>query len=406
MVPVLHLPEIVRRGARTERMSRYAQPSRGAAPMAPQDISKDGSEIFVGLVPTDTSASFDGGAVVVDPRCAVLFYGNAWNTDTVSPDAYTLLLKFASIINGSPYLSALKGYGVGSGVVLTGESRIIDKDPPNPFSPDDGADVVSGAIAGYFSKLDPREQPNMYSVILPPGVAFRSDESGDNGYHTNTDGNYYAVVLNGPVDQITTTFTHEFVETATDPNGDGWQVNPRNDSSWNEICDICEKAPLTYIGGVAVAAYFASYVGGQACLIPLPPVPPAPPPTLPDGDWLITNASFRSSSGIDYIYAIGGPIEDQVWTLTVDDAIARMQSGALSFHTVSPIDGSIAEVRIGHSLVASFLTTAADHTETNNLDYLAAHYPLPEEPVYWQTRARRATARVGSAKSLEHGGRS
>jgi hypothetical protein len=368
MVPVLHLPEIVRRGTRTERMSRYAQPSRAAPPIAPQDISKDGSEIFVGLVPTDTSVSFDGGAVVVDPRCAVLFYGSAWNTDTVSPDAYTLL----------------KGFGVGSGAVLTGESRIIANDPPNPFSPDDGADVVSSAIDGYFSKLDPREQPNMYSVILPPGVAFRSDEAADSGYHTNTDGNYYAVVLNGSIDQMTNTFTHEFVETATDPNGDGWQVNPRSDGPWNEICDICESAPITYIGGVAVAAYFASYVGGQACLIPLPPVPPAPPPTLPDGDWLITNASLRSSSGIDYIYAIGGPIEEQVWTLTVDDAIPRMQSGALSFHTVSPVDGSIAAVRIGRSLVASFLTTAADHTETNNLDYIAAHYPLPEEPVYWQ----------------------
>jgi hypothetical protein len=384
MVAVLHLPAIVRRNAKITRCSDYASLPAERGALGPKDMSVDGSVIFTGLVDADTSISFGGGGVVVEPRCVVLFYGNAWNTEAVSPDAETLLLKLSSVINDSPYLSALKSYGVGAGTIMVGECRIVDKDPPNPFSQSDGSDVVSTAIDSYYSKLDPRDQPNMYSVILPPGVAFDSNDASDSAYHAEGDGNYFAVVLNGPIDTMTTAFCHEYVETATDPSGDAWQVNPRDDTTWHEICDICQKAPPTYINGVAVAAYFAPYVGGQACLIPLPPPLPTPPPVLPNGSWLITNASFSSSSGIDYIYAIGGPIEDTTWTLKVDDAIPRMQSGELSFFTVSPIDGENAAVRIGHSLIAPFLTTAADDTDTNNLDYIATHYPLPEEPVYWQ----------------------
>ena len=234
MIEILHLPTIPRRNANIKRHSKYARPVlEPVADIVPEITVVNGWQIFPGLPPAPTTTSFDGGEVVVKPYCAVLFYGNAWNGSGISPDAVTLVNAFASVINSSPYLDALEIYGVGSGAVLVGETRIIDKDPPNPFSQSDGSDVVSAAIDSDYSKLDPRNRPNMYSVILPPGVAFVSADSQDNGYHAEGDGNYFAVVLNGPIDQMTNTFTHEFVETATDPNGDAWQVDPRNDSAWN-----------------------------------------------------------------------------------------------------------------------------------------------------------------------------
>jgi hypothetical protein len=383
-IAIVELPDIPRRHARIRRKSRYAQPSIApdTGPDPADTIVVGGWQIFPGVAPDGTATSSDGGMVVTKPQCAVLFYGSAWKGSSITPDAGTLLAMFSSVINKSPYLDALMSYGIGSGAVLVGECRIVDKDPPNPFSQDDGADVVSAMIDSYYSTLDPRDRPNMYSVILPPGVAFVSDDARDSGYHAESGGNYFAVVLNGPVDQMTTTFTHEFVETATDPEGDAWQIEPRNDTSWNEICDICEPAPTATINGVAVAPYFANYVGGAGCLVPQPPPPPTPPQKLPNGDYLITNAELRGRIGtLAYLYGIAGPTGTTFWRLTVENAMARMRRGELTFYTMA--DGVRANVTIANNLLDYFLTTAADDTQLNNLDYIATHTGTPQDWPFW-----------------------
>jgi hypothetical protein len=50
------------------------------------------------------------------------------------------------------------------------------------------------------------------------------------------------VATHGPksllnLDEITRVFSHELVEAATDPVGDGVQVAPPQKTTWNEICD-------------------------------------------------------------------------------------------------------------------------------------------------------------------------
>jgi hypothetical protein len=47
-------------------------------------------------------------------------------------------------------------------------------------------------------------------------------------------------------------------------------------------------------------------------------------------------------------------------------------------------DGKRAEVKVGNSLVASFLTTAADDTKLNNLDVIVKNNPLHSDYVFWE----------------------
>jgi hypothetical protein len=352
---------------RSFKLTRTRQPSvkprmaSGITQLAPMQFSGstgtgasgDNTQIFngPGQPGAGTSVSFGAGAVVVDPRCAILFYGSAWLNSSLSPSAGQIVASLSSVINNSPYMSGLAGYGVGPGAVMVGECRIVEDNPPNPFSQGDASDVVSDMISEYYSTLDPRFQPNMYAVILPPGVTLNPATSSSgaiiNGEHATGDGNYFSYMLFGSLNFITTTFTHEFVECATDPTGDGWQVNPRSSSSWNEICDICQGLTGT-IGGVAVSSYFASYVGGSACIIPLPNPPPAPPPVLPNGEYQITIATFSYHNGIAYVGAIGGEISGKQWVMQIQQAIARVQNGELSLYTFA--DGERAAVSVGHSI--------------------------------------------------------
>src|SRR5262249_54010502 len=84
----------------------------------------------------------------------------------------------------------------------------------------------------------------LYLVIPQPGSTDPTE--GVFGYHSTDSASggrnfYYGWTENvggtGAMDDITTAFSHEYVEAVTDPAGTAWQVNPRSTSSWNEITD-------------------------------------------------------------------------------------------------------------------------------------------------------------------------
>jgi len=66
------------------------------------------------------------------------------------------------------------------------------------------------------------------------------------------------------LDLITSVFSHELAESVSDPDGDGTQVNPRNSSNWNEICDVCCSSYR--LNGVLVQSYWSDR--DQACIVP------------------------------------------------------------------------------------------------------------------------------------------
>jgi uncharacterized protein DUF3892 len=311
----------------------------------------------------------------MEARVGLIFYGSAWLDPSLSPSSADVEAAVGKIFT-SPYLSQLIDYDCTDAYGGTDWNLVVINNPPNPFSPDDADDVVGDMIDNYYSDLS--NQPNLYSVFLPPGVVIT--ESGLSGVHSHDGDTYYSWQMYGSLDAITATFSHELVEAMTDPDGDGWQVDPRDDSNWHEIADIC-KNKTRRVNGVAVAAYFSTSY--NACVVPKPDPPPPPPPKLPNGEYQITCATFFQRHYTQYIGIIGGTWKNKLWSMTIEHAIDRINQGELTFYTLA--DGERAEVTIGHSLTSAFLTTAADDTKTNNLDEIALQSSCEELPgfVLW-----------------------
>ena len=49
----------------------------------------------------------------------------------------------------------------------------------------------------------------------------------------------------------------------TDPDGGGWQIEPRSRFNWNEICDVCNG--VVDLNGVAVSTYWSNQ--DNVCII-------------------------------------------------------------------------------------------------------------------------------------------
>jgi hypothetical protein len=102
---------------------------------------------------------------------------------------------------------------------------------------------------------------------------------------------------------------------------------------------------------------------------------------LPDGEHQITTGLFESHNGIQFIGVIGGVFDGKPWAMPTQHAIDRVEHGALRFFTTD--NGKRAEVKVGNSRVASFLTTVSDDTKLNNLDVIVAHNPLRSDYTLW-----------------------
>jgi hypothetical protein len=108
-------------------------------------------------------------------------------------------------------------------------------------------------------------------LILPANVGSNKPLAGEHTYDTDYDFPFDYdkawfgwVTHNGKLDSLTPIFSHELVEACTDPEGDGIQVNPRNDSNWNEIGDVC--CSTARLNGVLVQSYWSDR--DKACIIP------------------------------------------------------------------------------------------------------------------------------------------
>ncbi|MDQ1749685.1 MAG: hypothetical protein QOE71_741, partial [Pseudonocardiales bacterium] len=78
------------------------------------------------------------------------------------------------------------------------------------------------------------------------------------------DRSHMAWVLYGSRANISSVFSHELAEACSDPEGNGVQVNPTNNTNWNEIGDVCSSTGL--LNGVTVQSYWSQR--DQACVIP------------------------------------------------------------------------------------------------------------------------------------------
>ncbi len=214
------------------------------------------------------------GMLLTNVRVQLIFWGTNWGQ--ASPSTGEVTKAVQDIFSGSYMLGLSQYRGIGTGTLL-GTTVITSSNPPQPFSSDDVAHFVLNLIAtGKVPKPEDVQQI-LYCVILPAGVSSNlPDVNGIHSYIYNVSYSFpldvdidkvlYAWVMNdGTLDGITVIFSHELVESCTDPDGNGIQVLPLNPNSWHEIGDVCEGIS-DEVDGVSVQAYWSQSTG--ACVIP------------------------------------------------------------------------------------------------------------------------------------------
>lgn len=214
----------------------------------------------------------NGGVIIPHVRLYLVFWGPAWNTTTASPSVGQVTDAVVNILTG-PYMNSLDQYRhIGSGflqasMVVSEAVGTAPATPPNSFSDGDIQNLLTQMI--YAAMLPgPQVDSNLlFLVILPPGPA----RAGSLGEHTYFDLNgtnlHYGWITNngGTLASLTWVFSHELVESVTDPEGTAVTGTGCNQGGWCEIGDVC-TGNTAQINGVTVQRYW-SQVDGQ-CVVP------------------------------------------------------------------------------------------------------------------------------------------
>jgi hypothetical protein len=215
----------------------------------------------------------DGGGVIIpNVRLYLVFWGPAWLATTATPSVGQVTDAVDNILTG-PYMASLSQYrSVGSGflqasIVVSETVATAPATPPNNFSESDVQNLLTQMI--YAAMLPgPEVDSNLlYVVIFPPGPA----QGGTLGEHTffnlnGTNLHYGWVTNNGStLASLTWVFSHELVESVTDPEGNAFTVTGCNQGGWCEIGDVC-TGNLAIVNGVTVQRYWSNI--DQQCVVP------------------------------------------------------------------------------------------------------------------------------------------
>jgi len=309
-------------------------------------------------------ASAANGTILYAAQLRLVFWGREW-AGTSAPVAMARVTADVHKILNGPYLLSLLQYGV-SGATL---DRVIDlstEDPPNPVDDIDIQDLVGRLIDnGTVPEPDQDLVPAIYAVFLPTRVQGHElahpAARGSHGFMSSIDWddfNYaYVPVMwvgnEGTPSGITSVFSHELVETLTDPEGDGWQIDPRDRDPPQEIADVCKSQQG--FNGVLVQSYWSNE--DMACIVPIRAY------TIYAVQWI-----WRP----DRIEWLGGVDEDQTpWQLPRQAVMDRIREGdAFRVYSGNAADVSIFYLDATHP----YLATVPDGTPDDNL------LALPQRP--------------------------
>jgi hypothetical protein len=223
-----------------------------------------------------------GGPTLSAVQVQLIFWGASWNANP-SPSVASVQRDVTTILDG-PYMSVLDQYnGVGHGALL-GTTIVTTSSPPNPFTDVDVTNLISDLLQeGSLPGPDSNNQI-LYCVIMPANVRskkfvapnfiigehkfFNYSVAEPTGVQTVT-AHWAWLTHNGTSNDLTTVFSHELVESCTDPEGTGIQLNApgictANKADWCEIGDVCTETDL--VCGVRVQAYWSAR--DNACVIP------------------------------------------------------------------------------------------------------------------------------------------
>lgn len=213
-----------------------------------------------------------GGPVIPNAHLQLIFWGGAWTTSTPSMGQVTDAV--VKILTG-PYMDSLSQYRNIGHATLFGTTLVSSAvggsppDPPNPFNDGDISGLISNLCQAGRLPSPASDDQLFYCVILPQGVNSGGGFIGEHTYFSLAGVNcHFAWVMNnGTLDYVTTVFSHELVETVTDPEGSAILGDPGscNQGGWCEIGDVCE-GNTTSLTGVVVQRYWSQR--DTTCVVP------------------------------------------------------------------------------------------------------------------------------------------
>ncbi len=279
----------------------------------------------------DSCSNPAGGPVIQNVHLVLIFWGSDWNpvgAGTHDQPSQSDIVNRINRIISSSYLDQLAQYGF-----QTIDIRDIHNDfsqPPNNYTTQNVGDEVMGLIDnGTYPEPDYPNGDNLYVVFTSPSVSpapLAPTLPAGGGWHGSmsdadaigSDEVIYARVSYSNIDGITSTFTHELVESISDPqphDSPAWLMdrNFLNTTGENEIGDACNNMS-DFLDAVFVQSYFSQAL--HACVIPFPAPPtitsinPSAGP-IAGGQTVVVNGSGFDTNGATVITVGGQPTKSK-----------------------------------------------------------------------------------------------
>jgi hypothetical protein len=318
--------------------------------------------------PADKVISDGGGRRMGGALVYVVFWGDQWlNIPAPGPSMDDVLSDIENILSG-PYLDAVAQYDVsvapGIGYAKFAGAWIEHRaTPPYEFTM---VDVNYEAWLTMTSGPIPAATNTVVCVIMPPGATPRAALDGQHDRSLQPDLNWVPTmwVKFDTRPNMSAIFSHELVETVTDPDGDGIQIKPASSTDWNEVADVCEDLSYVVLNGVTVASYWSAE--DNSCVVPSPVAVEA---------WQIMciHKKWGDDNPNENISVVGGihiPSGERYW-MAQTEVITRIENGDSFF--VAGTDGSQAKVIVGTHYPSwapqgsKYITTVNDDSKLDNL---------------------------------------
>jgi hypothetical protein len=223
-------------------------PKHVTRPEPPTGTAPQFKTAAVSCASTGLNWSYHGGKLLEHAQIQVVFWGSQWSAQ----DRNITTDKITRMVN-SQYLTHI--------YQTVGCPSLLQFYWDNQVTPAPGASVDDEVLrlieAG--SVISPASNPDNAYLLLAPGVGYAD---GAYGWHnwmrltTSSPYIHYGVVDNYDLDQVTQTFSHELVETMSDPRFGGFYGD--NDGACGQ--QPCENGDACYcfttiLGDVAVTYY-------------------------------------------------------------------------------------------------------------------------------------------------------
>jgi hypothetical protein len=209
-----------------------------------------------------------GGPVIQTARLILIFWGTSWAGSP--PVTVESIVKAATKIVTGGYMNRLQQYRNIHRATVQARSIVATSfgsspaDPPSPFSDADVQTLISNLIIAGSIPGPATDTQLLYMVFMPPNVASSSPFTGEHWAFEfrGTQCHCGWVTNDGTLNDVTSTFSHELVESVTDPEGDAITGDPGScrQDGWCEIGDVCAGNNVT-IDGVNVQRYWSQVDG-------------------------------------------------------------------------------------------------------------------------------------------------